>query len=356
MGFFKNTRSGFNLIGDSFTLLFKKPIFLFPIILNWVIIASLTIYINYYSSIEFSILGFFLFLFLIVFSIIFSNLIVLELIEQLETTGKTSLLKALKEAIGFDLIRTLPIAIIWTILWFILLILKAMSRSKDNNENSSSNPSAENFAKTLGDSNNPFSWLRLGVNMVEKLIRMIVFMALPAIAWENKGSFKALGSSLHIIRKHPTEFLTSYSLTFVIGILMAIPLAIVFTLSENGVIFPQAFWVGVIIYEGMIWTLGIYFEQISVSLLYMWHLNWSKLGEKGNLSDLPRPNLLDEHFDLNSDNHKEIIQSQSEDEDKIKQYILQYKNSYPRESIKNALLANNIPEKKVEEYLDKYYI
>jgi hypothetical protein len=352
MEFLENVGSGFKIIKDSFILLFKKPIFLVPIILNWIIITSIIIYITYYSSLGFSILGIFLLLFLIVYTTIFSNLIVLELIEQIETNGETSLGKALKEAIGIDLIKAFPIAVIWTILWFIILILKGFSKNKNKTK---SEPSAENFAKTLGRSNNPFSWFSLGLSMIEKLIRMIVFMALPAIAWENKGSFKALGTSLHIIKKHPTEFLTTYSLTLVMGIIMGIPLAIIFTLSDNGVVFSEAFWVGVIIYEGIVWTLGMYFEQISVSLLYMWHLNWTKLGEKGNLSDLPRPNLLDEHFDLNTENHKQIIQTQSENDEKIKQYVLQYKTNYSRDSIKNGLLATKISEDKAEEYLNKYF-
>jgi hypothetical protein len=49
----------------------------------------------------------------------------------------------------------------------------------------------------------------------------------------------------------------------------------------------------------MVWTLSIYLEQMSVGLLYLWHLKWVKKGSKGKLSNTSKPDLLDEIYELN---------------------------------------------------------
>jgi hypothetical protein len=58
------------------------------------------------------------------------------------------------------------------------------------------------------------------------------------------------------------------------------------------------FWTAVIIYESIIWTIGIYLEQMSVGLLYLWHIKWVRYGSKGELSDVPKPDLLDNVYEL----------------------------------------------------------
>ena len=74
------------------------------------------------------------------------------------------------------------------------------------------------------------------------------------------------------------QFLTTFTVTEIASLFMAIPLAIIFYLEDAGMVFSSAFWIGVIIYEGIVWTLGIYLEQMSVSLLYLWHLKWVQNG------------------------------------------------------------------------------
>lgn len=47
-------------------------------------------------------------------------------------------------------------------------------------------------------------------------------------------------------------------------------------------------------------------------------------------------------------------ESLSDTEEVAKKYILDYKSSYPRESLKQGLLQMNLSEDIVEEYLNKY--
>jgi tellurite resistance protein len=189
----------------------------------------------------------------------------------------------------------IPIAAIWAALWLIILILKSGQRKKSGDR---AEPSPRDAARALGGVDGPSSFFGLGLRMIEKLIRMTVFLSLPAIAWENKGPFSAIKQAFRIIKKHPVQFLTTYTLTGLIAIMMALPLCIIFTLDKRGVTFPAAFWTGVIIYEAVIWTLGIYFEQMSVALLYFWHLRWEECGSRGELSSVPKPDLLDNVYEL----------------------------------------------------------
>ena len=83
------------------------------------------------------------------------------------------------------------------------------------------------------------------------------------------------------------------------GLLMMLPLIPIYVLNQIGVILPLFVWVIVIIYAGLIWTFGIYLEQMSVGMLYLWHLKWKKKGSKGDLSSVKKPDLFDDIYELN---------------------------------------------------------
>ena len=298
MAFFSSVAEGWRLLIDSFRVLVKKPIFLVPIIFSWIVFASIVLYIRYYSEIPSGYLGIlyvYSLIFLITISVCIANIIMLEFMQQIESGEKISFSKALKEAFVLDLLKMIPIAAIWAALWVIIIILRSGQRKKSG---SRAKPSPRDVARSLGGVDGPSSFFSLGLRMIEKLIRMTVFLSLPAIARENKGPFSAIKQAFRIIKKHPVQFLTTYTLTGFIAIMMALPLCIIFGLDKKGVTFPAAFWTGVIIYEGVIWTLGVYFEQMSVALLYFWHLRWVECGSKGKLSSIPKPDLLDNVYEL----------------------------------------------------------
>lgn len=136
--------------------------------------------------------------------------------------------------------------------------------------------------------------------MLEKLLRMTVFLALPAICWEGKNSFSAFHEAVKIIKKHPAQFLTEYALTGTAGLIMALPLIPILLIDKMNVVIPNSIWLLVIIYEGFIWTLGVYLEQMTTALLYLWHLKWKNGGESGDLSEFLIPDLLADFHNLRS--------------------------------------------------------
>ena len=265
---------GWSLFKKSFSYLFENPVFLVPIFICWLIVVGIILYLRYYwvgpESIGLMLLSIYGFVFLIAYTICLANLVLLELMNQREEKRPISLWQAFGETVSFNAVRAIPIAIFYSIVWFIIILLRALtSRKKDR---SKAEPSLKDAALTLGGINaNPFSWIRLGLRMLEKLLRMTIFLALPAIAWENKGSFSAFGKAVEIIKQHPVQFLTTYALTGISALIMALPLVPIMVANEAELELPGYIWLAIIIYEGIIWTLGMYLEQMSVASLYLLH-------------------------------------------------------------------------------------
>ncbi|MBI2653542.1 hypothetical protein HYX02_01900 [Candidatus Woesearchaeota archaeon] len=287
---------GFKLLVDSVKVLFKEPIFLVPIFFSWILVSATILYVRYYLPEGMIFITIFGFIFLMTMIISLANIVMLEFMEQIETGKKISFSKAIKEAVFLDLLKVIPVALIWAIVWFILLVIRILT-SKKKERSSRPEPSMQDAAMALGG-DKPFSWWGLGLDLIEKVVRMFIFLSLPAIAWENKGPFSAFKKAFQIVRKHPLQFLTTYTLTGVVALIMGVPLVIIFSLAHGGVSFPPVFWTIVIIYISIIWTLGIYLEQMSVGLLYLWHLKWVKNGSKGDLSSVKKPDLLDDIREL----------------------------------------------------------
>lgn len=293
MSIFSQFGDGWKLFKNALLFIIKRPIFLFPILLGWVTISSVVLYLRYWHE-PISIGNAWVmlpYLLLITYGICIANILMLELLQQAEKDQKFSLVKALRETIFNDAIKAIPIAIVWAVLWLFLLILRVLTSRK--NSSSKAEPSMEDAAKTLGGVNSgPIGWSSLGISMLEKLLRLVSFLALPGIAWENKGPFQALGESINIIRKNPIQFLSVYTLTGVAATIMSLPLIPIFVGVKEGIEYSHLTWTLVLLYEGIIWSLSIYLEQMMLALLYQWHMKWVAAGEIGSLSSVPRPQIL----------------------------------------------------------------
>lgn len=294
---------GFQLLVDGLHVLRKRPIFLLPIGLVWIIISAITLYIRYEfefpEDLQGTLLYIYGFLFLFALIICMGNIIMLEFVEQIESGGEPDWGEALYEVFVRDLLKIVPLALLWAFVWFLILLLKVLTSKKNESSRSRAEPSMEDAARTLGGGHGgAFSWFGLGLDMLEKLVRMATFVALPAVTWENKGPWAALGRASEVIGKHPVQFLTTYTLTGVAAFFMALPLAIVFYMSDSGIPISDQMWTLIIIYEGVTWSLSIYLEQMSIGLLYLWHLKWLKAGAQGELSSIEKPDLLDNVYEL----------------------------------------------------------
>jgi len=231
-------------------------------------------------------------IFIMSLSICISNVFMLEFIERMESGKQISLVRATFDAVFRDLIKVIPIAIVWAFIWWVIVIIRCIKRRGDDDLDDDF--SLQGAAETLaGLDNSPTTWWTLGLSMFEKLVRMTVFLALPAITWENKWPASAISKAISIIKKHPIQFLTTYTLTELALLIMFLPILPIFVLAKLKIAIPAIVWFFVILYEGIAWTLGVYLEQMAVGLLYLWQMNWERYGSTSELEDHPKPDLLD---------------------------------------------------------------
>ena len=290
MAFWESVVEGWYLFKNSLRVLRYRSVLLAPIFFSWIAIALVDVCIWYFlyarwfhaetePSGRLVFLWIYFHIFFIALIICIANVMMLEFMQQIESGKNISFSKAIKEAVVLDLLKIIPLAAVWAALWLVISMLKSGSRKKRGRS---------------GGSDFIF-------NRIQQAIRMAVFLALPAIAWENKRPFSAIAQSVRIIRKHSVEFLTTYTLTTLTGLLLVIPPLIIlniYILFDRSFEFPTIFWAVLIVYVGFVWTLGMYLEQMSLGLMYLWYLKWVEKGSKGRLSSVPEPDLLDQVYEL----------------------------------------------------------
>ena len=309
MAFFSWIKNSFSIIWETLKSIRKYPILALPLFINWIVFASLAIYLTYYFTFpensNLDLLIIFLILWFVSFILTFTSAIMVALVKQIETNWKISFTEALANA-GSRFLPLLWLSLIWAIIWFIILIIEAiLSKFKKDNESSSDkNISYESVSRTLWWANSKFSWLWLWLDVIKDLLRLAVFLSVPAILWRKKGTFWAIWEWMRVIWKHPAEFLWILGSMLFIWILMWVPLAIIFTMSDNWYKFPDWVWIITIIYEWIMWTFYMYMEQMSATLLYLWHYKWVTINKKSEnwekipFKDVKRPSLIDNYSEF----------------------------------------------------------
>lgn len=304
---FGSIRNGWELVKESIRVFNHHPKLIVPLLVTWLIYAPVVLYLKYWFDWDVFttqqaiavILGV---IFVFAFLLTFSCSMLLELVQQLESKKNMDIGAAFLLTIGHNLIRMLPLVIVWTVLWFLLTLLQAIFSKRRRKSGSSESFSFENSAKTLA------GYGRMSVSRsvffgLKKGVRMIIFLILPGIAWENLNFFQATKKGLAIFRTHLAEFLVGFAVTEGVALLIFfVPGMIFYITGEMEIALPDYVWTIVIIYIGFGWSYLIYLEQMFAAELYLWNTRWEKAfaeaqaagGQLPRLSDVPRPSILDE--------------------------------------------------------------
>lgn len=306
---FEGVKTGTAVIKNSTRLLIKRPKLLLPLLLSWMLYAPIIIYFNHYFDwdnyiflIKLCISFILIFIFALIISI--SNLILLELIYLLKSGKKVKLLTAFKRAIFYDLFKSMPVIVVWSIIWFIIEIISAMFRSDKKKDKS---PTPKNFTATLSGYGKT-SFFSLGFEIIQKFIRMGVFLILPAIVWEKLSIKYAYKNSLNILKNHYPHFTWGIILTKMVDIFVFLPVGILFLVSDEfNITFPDIVWIVALIYCSFAWSYSEFIEQIYCAELYLWNLKLLIERERAivkgrvmplSLSEINRPSLLNNEPDL----------------------------------------------------------
>lgn len=306
---FQNIKTGWKLIQESVRVFKRYPKLLLPLLFVWVIYAAIILYMEYgfpwdglsagaVCMVALAVIAFFTFL------LSFSCLLLLELIQQLESGQPLRMGGALTHTILYNLIKALPIIFIWTVIWFLLLMIQALlSRGKKEESRSFT---AENAARTLAGYQR-FSFSRSFFEALEKAVRMVIFLILPAIAWENLSFLAATKKGFLILRENLYVFVSGYVLTgLAASIIYLPPTLLLYSADKFDLTLPTWLWIIAIIYLAFGWSYSIYLEQMFSAELYLWNYKWQKAKARAEqqglpipaLSEISRPTLLDDVYEL----------------------------------------------------------
>jgi hypothetical protein len=300
------------LIGHSCRLFWKHPALLLPLFLFWLFYAPVVIYLKYFFPWERYDAGVclevaFSFVLADAIAIVVSCAWLLEMLQEFENGGKLRCFKSLCKTLARDVFQMLPVAILWAVILFVLTVIELLlSKDKQKDDADFSDRSVAQF---LSPSTN-LSLSQTFFKALQKGIRMIVFLIIPAIVWERMDTVAAMRKGIGVFRAHLKEFAFGYALTYAAGAMVFIPAVIFLELSKHRhgqpplVVFPHQAWCGLIIYIGFATSFCLYLEQMFGASLYLWHMKWEKASQealqRGDPAPLfkrvPPPHLL-ESFD-----------------------------------------------------------
>lgn len=307
---FQGLKNGWDVIYASIRAFQKNPIFLLPLLTVWLIYAPTVVFFKWhfdwdqYDNTE-SMLIMFLIIFGFSLMLTISCSILLELIQQKETGKPFHLRNSIYETLTKNIFHIIVLSFIWAVVWFILVILEAIfSKKKSSDDNDEE--SVENIANTLAG-NEDFSIWSLTFDALKKGIRMVVFLIMPAFAWEDLSISKSYRRGLSILKQRIPEFVAGYTLSYLAGMIVFFPPFIMFYLhGKLKIDFPDWSWIVCIIYIAFAWSYTIYLEQMFTAELYLWHLKWEKEVElatkEGRIPpqfwQIERPSVVDDKPDL----------------------------------------------------------
>ena len=307
---FQGLKNGWDVIGASIRAFFKFPIFLLPLLTVWAVYAPTVVYFKWHFNWDnYNTQQTMLIVFLIIFGfallLTLSCSILLELIQQRETGKPFNLFKSLGETLTKNIVQILVLSFVWAVLWFILTIIEAFFKEKKGSDEKEKE-NAENVAKTLAGADD-VSLLSLSFDALKKGIRMIVFLIMPAFAWENLSIDKSFRRGFSVLKQRVSEFVAGYTLSYLAGVIVFFPPALMFWMrAKLKIDFPDEWWVVCIIYIAFAWSYTIYLEQMFTAELYLWQLKWERevLKAKAEGKRLPkfyaveRPSIVDDKHDL----------------------------------------------------------
>lgn len=305
---YKDIKNGWDLIKESIKVFCKYPKFILPLLFTWIVYAPIVLYFGYgfkpdlYTQKQIFIIVFMV-IFVTSFFLVFSCSMLLEFIQQIESGRELSFIDSFKDTCKSNLLKLLPLVFIWSVVQFIFLIIQSLFSKDKKDQNRSLN--LENAAKTLSGSSK-FSFSSFTFKILEKTVRMVVFLILPAVAWDNLPFRKAVKKGFSVIGKHPSEFLAGFVLTGISSAIIFAPLALLYIVSEGAVAIPKYVWIISIIYSSFAWSYSIYLEQMFIAYLYLWDTKWEeeilKAQKEGRVipdfKNYPIPSILDSTNDL----------------------------------------------------------
>lgn len=275
---FSEIKTGWSIFIDSIKALFRKPVLLAPLLIVWVVYFSAAAALLFpLRGIAFHQFLQYILVMTLMLSVLmsFSFAMVLDMIKQNSESGKINFASALNSTFSRHIYKILPFSIFWLIIWLLFTFIESIVGGKQSRD------------AMLNLVTNPFKVTRIRslLRALMKAVRMVIFLAFPAIVWEGKGIISSIGRGYRILKSHFVEMATAYVVTGFSGVLLGIPpflvyyFALDYYTSTTSIIIT---W----LYIWFAWSFTIYLEQLFVAGLYMRHLAWEQSGGKKKFEEI----------------------------------------------------------------------
>lgn len=298
---------GWKILRAAVTVLRLYPALFVPVLFAWFVYAGGIVYWRFFrvrDSFLPTIFESFLLILCFSFAIGFACLVLMNMIYELESGRTMSLARAAAKALFRDLFPSAPVLIVWGVVWTLLALIRALISSE--RDRSSDELSAENMAKELASYEEVSIW-SVSISVMSKGARMIVFLILPAIAWEHIGPVRGTKRAFALIKARMMDFASGFVFTEFAAAVVFLPPGLFLQISsELDVRYPPWVWFLVIAYIAFAWSFSIFIEQLFCAELYLWNLKWHRAVERAIslketppiFAEIPRPSILDATPDL----------------------------------------------------------
>jgi len=215
------------------------------------------------------------------------NAFLLEVVYQIETGNKPELWQCIFDMMRHNLIHIFPLGMVWASLLFILLIVESFLSLNAKRK------SLKNLVNT-------------GFTLLREGLRMIVFLTLTIITWEEKSLIGAFNKARKSLSGNFSKYFIEYARSRISVIVLLIPVFFVGFMSGSGIEFPLWVIFITLLYFQLVMSFTILLEQLIVAEIVMWETKYLKAIEAAPddadpeivLTDIPRPSIFDTVADL----------------------------------------------------------
>ncbi|HUI31613.1 MAG TPA: hypothetical protein VLX91_15490 [Candidatus Acidoferrales bacterium] len=289
-------QDGKTLLRESLTILGRFPKLNVPLALTWLIYVPTAFYAKFLFPWEQAgILKDFAFALLAILilsaTIGFSCLVLLEMLRQQERGENISIFRAFFHAIFPDLPKAFPVILLWILVWFGLTIVEFFSKplsSADSNEQAS----ADSATKALAGLTSTADFTQALYQAVKKGLRLVVFLVLPAVAWDHLWPTSAIKYGRDMVKTHVNAFSSAFVLTDFATWMLMIPTSFLVVVSVKwNLALADPVWYALIPVCSLAWSFSLFVEQMFAAQLYLWDLRWREACKVAAESNRALPNL-----------------------------------------------------------------
>jgi hypothetical protein len=283
----KGFSAGVMLLVDTGKLVYKYPVFLFPLTISSLFLGSytylyeMTSFFSQFTDAQ-AVGGV---LFLYSFTLTFTGSLTMEWIQHIENGYSPKFWNGLKATLLHNLPRLLPVAGLWMTVWLMIILVEIVLDFI-----------IDKLTFSLAERAR-WAAIRETMDFVRKGLRMFFFLNLPAVGWQDHGPVSSLKRSWSIVKNHFREFSEGYLGTYFIGFVLSLFSLAILPFYFSGTVTEREMRLFAIVYGSIGTSLIFFMEQLFAGKLFLQVLQWEAMKQDDpdlDLDDVDKPKFHDD--------------------------------------------------------------